>query len=308
MRLNTNLNPWYVTGLTDSDGCFSVSISRSKTFKLGWSVFIVFTIIATNNPANMRMLEEVNAFFGNIGTIYTSERDNSVTLYIRGLTNCLIVRAHFLSYPLLTYKLVHFILWSNILDLMAKGEHLTLEGLLKIVAFKMHFRLGLSANLIEAFPNFIPITCPAYLPNLALLNIHWLCGFITGDGNFFINVVNSSKTLLGSTYRISINITQHAISLIVLEQIKLFLGMGYLTNSKNIHLFTISSISNINAFIKLVEDSNAKFGGSKELDYIDFCKSVKLISSKEHLTKSGLEQLKQIVDEIKSRRANSKSN
>lgn len=55
---------------------------------------------------------------------------------------------------------------------MTNKEHLTTEGLLKIVALKAHFPKGLNDSLIINFNNFIPVNLPYYNPELTLLNIH----------------------------------------------------------------------------------------------------------------------------------------
>jgi hypothetical protein len=118
------------------------------------------------------MLESINVFFNNIGIIVTEPSDNTVRLYIRGLKNCLIVREHFLNYPLFTYKLVYFQIWSSIIDLMLSKAHLDINGINKIIALKAHFKKGLSVLLLSNFPNFIPVSAPIYNPNLTLLNYH----------------------------------------------------------------------------------------------------------------------------------------
>ena len=83
---------------------------------------------------------------GNIGNISKHAKDNTLRYTVSGVANCKIIQNHFLNYPLLTYKLVYFQLWSSVLDIMVKNEHLTLEGLLKIIAFKAQFKKGLSVS------------------------------------------------------------------------------------------------------------------------------------------------------------------
>jgi hypothetical protein len=60
------LNPWFVTGYTDAEGSFIISIIRSKTHFLGWQVRLIFEISAENNPANLRFLELLLEFFGGV--------------------------------------------------------------------------------------------------------------------------------------------------------------------------------------------------------------------------------------------------
>jgi hypothetical protein len=46
---------------------------------------------------------------------------------------------------------------------MNKGDHLTKNGLLKIISLKTNLNLGLSPNLMEAFHNIIPIPKADYI-------------------------------------------------------------------------------------------------------------------------------------------------
>jgi LAGLIDADG endonuclease len=112
----------------------------ANTVVAGLKFSINYQIIASINSANLAMLEQVKSFFCNIGSISKHEVDNTLRYTVSGVANCKIIQNHFLNYPLLTYKLVYFQLWSSILNIMAKDGHLTLEGLLKIVALKAHFK------------------------------------------------------------------------------------------------------------------------------------------------------------------------
>jgi hypothetical protein len=59
-----NFNSWFVTGYTDAEGCFLISIVRGLGSILGWRVQLEFNISALNNPANLRFLESLVSFFG----------------------------------------------------------------------------------------------------------------------------------------------------------------------------------------------------------------------------------------------------
>jgi hypothetical protein len=58
------------------------------------------------------------------------------------------------------------------MDIMKKGEHLTTDGLLKIVGLKALFKLGLSPLLKAGFPLVVPAQGIVYKPDFSLLNIH----------------------------------------------------------------------------------------------------------------------------------------
>lgn len=95
---------------------FSLVQNKKKD---GWLVIPTFSIVAAINPANFKMLLAIQTFFGNIGHILVNK--NVYQYRVMGLKNCLIIRSHFINYPLMTYKLVFYKLWSEVLDLMIKN-------------------------------------------------------------------------------------------------------------------------------------------------------------------------------------------
>nr|YP_009926592.1 hypothetical protein [Wolfiporia cocos]QNH92650.1 hypothetical protein [Wolfiporia cocos] len=120
------------------------------------------------------MLQKINKFFGNIGEIYMNE--GNYDLVFSGLNKCLIVRDHFIKYPLLTYRLVYFTVWSQVLDIMQAGGHFfapfpwsaiaTEEGLLRIVALRAFMKKGINEDLQQAFPVLPSVEAPLYNPQL----------------------------------------------------------------------------------------------------------------------------------------------
>src|SRR5271168_4698094 len=67
---------------------------------------------------------------------------------------------HFEKYPLITKKQSDFLLFKEIVKLMEKGEHLTRDGLIKIVNLKASLNKGLSNKLKVFFLEVIAITRP----------------------------------------------------------------------------------------------------------------------------------------------------
>jgi hypothetical protein len=51
-------------------------------------------------------------------------------------------------------------LFKEALDLMSRGEHLTSEGLLKIINIKASMNKGLNEELSKAFPDVVPVLRP----------------------------------------------------------------------------------------------------------------------------------------------------
>jgi len=297
---NNLLNPHYVTGLTDGDGCFYFCITPNTT-KIGWGVKVGFKLVAYNNSANLNMLLKIKEYFG-VGKIILQKESNILYYYVGSLKDCLKIREHFFKYPLLTYKLVHFQIWSEIINLMLTKDHLTNEGILKIVSYKEHSPFGISDLLKEAFPNYTPINIMNYSPNLLLLNIHWLAGFINADGSFGVYFNKSISNKLKKQCSPRITISQHTRSLLVLNAIKELLGIGkiYHQYQRKASQLTIQKLTEINKFIELF--SEAQLLGAKALDYNDFSKCIDLINNKAHLTEEGSNSIKEITKSMNTLR------
>ena len=58
---NFNLNPGFVTGFTDGEGCFIISITKNNNFKLRWKVALIFQI--SLHEKDKVLLEQVQNFF-----------------------------------------------------------------------------------------------------------------------------------------------------------------------------------------------------------------------------------------------------
>ena len=79
------------------------------------------------------LLELIQAFFGGVGSITYASKD---TLHYRiaSLHDLIsVVLPHFGKYPLNSQKRADFILFKEIILLMINKEHLTIEGIQKIV-------------------------------------------------------------------------------------------------------------------------------------------------------------------------------
>lgn len=77
---------------------------------------------------------------------------------IKDLTNVII--PHFCKYPLLTQKQADFELVRRLVELMNHKEHLTTEGLHKILSIRASINKGLPERLKPAFPDIIPVSRP----------------------------------------------------------------------------------------------------------------------------------------------------
>ena len=115
---------------------------------------------------------------------------------------------HFDKFPLITKKKADFILFKKIISLMNNKEHLTLDGLQKILCIKGSLNLCLSNEIKTNFPNIIPIERPL-IANQTIIDPNWLAGFSSGEGCFHVRFKKSTRSKLGVQVSLLFKITQH---------------------------------------------------------------------------------------------------
>jgi hypothetical protein len=71
-----------------------------------------------------------------------------------------VIIPHFIKYPLITQKQADFLLFSSIVNLINNKEHLTEEGLYKILSMRASMNKGLTAGLKILFPNIVGVERP----------------------------------------------------------------------------------------------------------------------------------------------------
>ena len=150
------MDPWFVTGFTDGEGCFNITISKDNQQKIGWAVKLAFTIGL--NEKDINLLKKIQLKF-NVGNIY-KYGSNLFQLRVVSIKNLTKIIDHFNKFPLITQKHADYELFKQAFQLMEEGEHLTLDGLNKIVAIKASMNRGLSEKLKFAFPDVVPAVRP----------------------------------------------------------------------------------------------------------------------------------------------------
>lgn len=179
-KSNFQLNPFWVAGLVDGEGCFSVIISKSNSLKVGWRVRVYFYI--GMHIKDRALLVAIQNLFG-VGSIY-SATESLVRYQVDSFKDIKIIIDFFDKYKLITYKDADFFLCKEVYNLMLNKEHLTTEGLHKIVAIHASINWGLTNQLKAAFPGIVPVLRPK-VKNHIIPDPYWLAGFVDGEGCFF---------------------------------------------------------------------------------------------------------------------------
>ena len=126
------LEPGYVSGLADGEGCFCVSISPRKLKEVQWEIRPSFSI--SLNKKSKGILYQIRDFF-QCGFIRPSKKDNTYKYEIRELKELAEkIIPHFQKYHLYTEKKKDFETFEKVVRMMRQGKHLSFDGLKEIVS------------------------------------------------------------------------------------------------------------------------------------------------------------------------------
>lgn len=194
---------------------------------------------------------------------------------------------------MLTQKRADFLLFKQVVDLMLRKEHLTSKGLLDIISLKASLNLGLPDELKKAFPDIVPKDRPV-VDFKGIKDPHWLAGFADGESCFFVEKCVSKTYRSGYQVRLKFIISQDVRDVALLNSLKNYLNCGdVITDSRGLSQFIVRKKSDITLNI-LPFFAKYPLHGSKLADYEDFCEVAKIIDTKAHLTKEGLDQISKI--------------
>lgn len=224
-----------------------------------------------------------------VGKIYTGSK--AAELRVASLESLMNeVVPWFEKYPLISKKRADFELFKQILALMNCKEHLTIEGLRKIVAIKAVMNNGLNDVLKEAFPTVVPVERPEVILPESIIP-EWLAGFVSGEGCFLIITFKSSTTNTGYGVALRFIITQDERDIELLKLVMKYMNFGVLApTTRCCYQVKVTNFKDIsNTLIPFFDKYTIE--GSKHEEYLDFCKAADLMKNKAHLTKEGLDKI-----------------
>ncbi len=132
----------YIAGFVDGEGSFHVAVQRSRFTRLGLQVIPEFHV--SQNPERAEVLKLIQQTLG-CGYIKAnhpgSVRDRSMVLVVRNRSDLARrVVPFFERFPLRSSKQREFQTFATIVQAMERGEHLTKDGIIRILqqAFAMN--------------------------------------------------------------------------------------------------------------------------------------------------------------------------
>lgn len=207
-----------------------------------------------------------------------------------------VIIPHFIKYPLISNKKADFLLWSKVVILLSKKEHLKKEGILTILSYYAAINRGVSKKVSLHFPEITPSERPK-LTFPDNLNPYWVSGFVAGDGGFSVYIKDKTET---SKFRISYRffVTQHIRDLELMNLFCKYFNCGLVAVRSNPTTprcdFIVQDKKSIIENIIPHFESYPMFN-LKQTDFIIFKECMIKINSKDHLTVLGLDAIKTLI-------------
>lgn len=295
---NNNIDPYFITGISDAEGSFVCIIRKNSNSRIGWRVEVIFQIAL--HKKDLELLKLIKAYFGNTGIITESELMCAFRVsspqQILGQ-----VLSHFEKYPLITQKHADYLLFKEIVEMVLNKKHLNEEGLQEIINIRAYLNLGLSDILKESFPNTTPVLRPL-VNNKKIPDPQWVAGFVSGEGCFFVKITKNRNTA-GAGVQILFQVSQHERDIELLKSFINFFNSGRYVQSPY-HKWGYYECTKFADNFEIIKAFFDKYPvrGVKYKDYLDWIKIGEMINKKEHLTKQGVTKIMEIKSNMNAKR------
>lgn len=123
--IKPSLKDAWLSGITDAEGCFTVSFLTRK------DIYRIRYILSQKWEINKEVLISIlNLFSNKIGEVYIHSNpiSNVYELRVNGVKNCIQLIEYFEEYQLKTKKLESYKKWKYILFALERKEHINLEN------------------------------------------------------------------------------------------------------------------------------------------------------------------------------------
>ena len=141
-----SLDAKWIAGFVDGEGCFHVAINKQPKMSLGWQVLPEFRIV--QHERDIEVLYKIQKVLG-VGRV-TRNHGDRFEVRVRGIQSLKKLIDFFNEYPLQTTKKDNFKKFSQIINLMEHGEHLTHKGLNKIALLASSMNNHVKSKYLES--------------------------------------------------------------------------------------------------------------------------------------------------------------
>lgn len=179
------ISSWFLTGFTDAEGSFIISIYRNGT---KWRVSPYFCIHI--HMKDLPLLKQIQETLG-VGKV-RKNNEKTVLFRVNNIKELQVIIDHFEKYPLLSGKYSDYLLFKQCYHLIKNKKHLTKKGFEEILALRCNLNKSYSEELRLAFPNIVPIDRPKHSPE-KIPDPLWVSGFASGDFSFSVSLEKSTR-------------------------------------------------------------------------------------------------------------------
>ena len=255
---------------------------------------------------DIALLESIRYTLG-VGKVRKNSSSTAV-FRVDNIQELQVIVDHFTKYPLIGFKVSDFLLFKQCYDLIKQKQHLTQEGLEKIVALKCNLNKGLTEVIMEAFPNIVAIPRPVYIFN-GIPDPYWISGFVSGDSTFCVSIEKSSSNKTGKRVRLifgtALHIRDRGLLVGIANYFNILNESKYIYDSVTRETSLLQIKNNFDIVNKIIPFFNQyPVLGVKSLDFADFNKVAELMKNKEHLTEPGSSEIIEIVKQMNLDRNN----
>jgi hypothetical protein len=283
------LAPQWVTGISDSEGNFSIFSQKTKN---GYKFTVAYKVTQKNHSGGI--LYDLQRYF-ECGNINLDNRgEDALKFNVTKLDDIISkVIAHFDKYPLLTSKNLDYQDFRRVAYMMRDGLHLNEGGMAEILAIKENMN---SKRSFEERWNYLDKTEPI------VLNNEWVQAFIDGEGSFQFRIadaVSRGKPYVALSPTLEISQSNHDIKL--LRAFVNFFQQGYLKPKYDIDSLEAAKSSRIvNRYVVNQHAVVTKFLDDypmltrKHLDYLDWKRLIQLKAERAQDTVEGRKMMEEI--------------
>ena len=123
------LEPFWITGFVDGEGCFFVGVNRHPEMTAGFQVLPEFTVV--QHERDIQLLYALKQFFGcGVVRVNHAERMAYRVRKLEHLKERIV--PFFEKHPLKSKKRIDFLKFKKVIMLIGRGEHLKPEGIQRI--------------------------------------------------------------------------------------------------------------------------------------------------------------------------------
>ena len=140
--VSITLHDAWLSGFTDAEGCFNVSVTANTRYTLGHVIKMRYLLVGSALQKDSVILNKICELFGSGKVTLRSGTDNVYRYTATGFKPLNDVILYFKLFPLYTKKAISIEKWCTVHNLVSNKLHLTEEGLVQVRILQKQINLN----------------------------------------------------------------------------------------------------------------------------------------------------------------------